>query len=125
MSLYLMSVYAYIHGCVLLICAPVWLCNYTAMSHLTGSVFIWSFNVTTKWHVIYIVFLPIAHCYPSMPNICVGIVLHVVSLCVTCMVPSWNFVYFSIVNVFCLAVFSNCFKMSSTAPVLMFCLTDP
>ena len=66
--------------------------------------------------------LSIVHCYPTVIDIMAGILLHVVSLCVTIIVPSCTFVYMFIVSVhyvlFCL--FSNCFKLSSTVSVHIF-----
>ena len=56
----------------------MWLFNYSSISHSCSSVLIWFFNVTMKCHVIYIVFVSVVHCHPSLANIIAVIVLYVV-----------------------------------------------
>ena len=91
---YIMSVCVVIHLNNMSICM---LSNYSSISHL-------------KWHIIYIVFLFIVYCYPPLAAIGFAILLHVISLCVTIIIPSWNFICLFIVRV-CLCCVLFFFKL--------------
>ena len=73
-----------------------------------------------RWYIIYIVFYFISQCYTSLAIIVTVILLHVISSCVTIIIPSLKFVcLFVSVHYVVLCLFSNCFRMSSILPAFL------